>query len=179
MNRLDELENAIKNAEECITNLRNELEDLKKNHESAIPENVEDIPKKYDFDDYTKVSGYWHRAWFVDTESKLIYSDVDKEGVKGNMIFPTKEFAEMYREKAQLIADCLLFKWMYDREYEPKWGWTDVKNWGISYDTDSKRYVVFYYILNDSNQIYFSSEKIAQKCAEWLNYWGGNNETKS
>lgn len=165
---IKELENQLKTLKSNVAELENKIAEIKRNGDKKIPD-VKDIPQIYDFDDYAKVARDLHRGWFVNNEGKLIHTSMDKT-VKSNMIFPTKEFAEIFREKAQLIADCLLFKWYYDRESVPKWGWADIKNWGIVYDTINKKYVVLYGNQYDENQIYFSTQNIAEKCAEWLNY---------
>lgn len=168
---IKELENQLETLKNNVAELENKIAEIKRNEDkkNKIPD-VKDIPQIYDFDEYKKTAECGLRVWFVDNGGELICTDMCKESIKGNMAFPTKKFAEMFREKAQLIADCLSFKWYYDREFVPTWSRADKKNWGVYYDTFCKRYSVFNSSFYDENQVYFSSEEIAQKCAEWLNY---------
>lgn len=85
--------------------------------------------------------------------------------------FKTREYAEMFSDKAQFIADLLHFKYLYDRDYKPNWNdWLEYKYY-ICYDSLMGRYFSSSTSrrINHTETIYFSSEEIAKKCANWLN----------
>lgn len=104
----------------------------------------------------------------------------DKNAAKNHSIFKTEEFAEIFREKTQSIADLLHFKWLYDRDYTPNWKNRYSDKWYIFYDNSSFcEYVVRYtnfLVINET--IYFSSKEIAQKCADWLNSRNTRNKNE-
>lgn len=77
-----------------------------------------------------------------------------------------------YAEKAarmKKFTDMLLaFKWCYDRDYEPNWSAEDDKYF-VAYDFVDGHYYTTYSVAMSYNVVYFSSEDIALKCADWLN----------
>lgn len=88
---------------------------------------------------------------------------------------------EEYVNKAAKIKkfnDMLMaFKWCYDRDYEPDWA-TDYAKYRVvcNFDANPRRYDVVYNYKHKHNEIYFSSEDVAQKCADWLNGIDPNGE---
>jgi len=169
---IKEIEQKIEEQENTLQELKKELEKTKEN-ENKIPDGVKDIPQTYDFDDYERMSEYFYEAWIMNCKCELVRTIMDEESIKeGNMAFPTIKFAEMFRKKAQFIADCLLFKWHYDRNYVPDFSLSNNYEtmYAVAYDPEAKLYQWCTESYIDYNQIYFSSEEIAEKCAEWLNY---------
>ena len=85
--------------------------------------------------------------------------------------FKTRAYAEMFSDKAQFIANLLHFKYLYDRDYKPNWDdWLEYKYF-IYYDNLMHRYCQCGTAHRTCRHetIYFSSEEIAKKCADWLN----------
>lgn len=67
------------------------------------------------------------------------------------------------------FTDILLaFKWCYDRDYVPDWSVDDVRHC-VSYDSFCGQYDISCCVNWSCSMVYFSSEGIAQKCADWLN----------
>jgi hypothetical protein len=89
--------------------------------------------------------------------------------------FKTREYAEMFSEKAQFIANLLHFKYLYDRDYKPNWDNGLEYKYFIYYDNSMRKYFqcATAYRTCRHETIYFSSEEIANKCADWLNKLGG------
>lgn len=88
---------------------------------------------------------------------------------------------EKYANKAAKIKkfnDMLMaFKWCYDRDYEPDWTTRYAKYRVVyNFDANPKHYYVVLDYKHKHNEIYFSSEDIAQKCADWLNDIDPNGE---
>lgn len=116
-----------------------------------------------------------------DTESGLTQYWVDSDG---NVRSGTTEYRPddynpycnynngTYAEKAarmKKFTDMLLaFKWCYDRDYEPDWSVDDVRHC-VSYDSFCGHYDISCCVNWSCSMVYFSSEGIAQKCADWLN----------
>ena len=91
--------------------------------------------------------------------------------------YMTKEYANKAAQMKKFNDMLMAFKWCYDRDYEPDWT-TDCDKYRVIYnfDTFSKRYCVNTACIYGHNEIHFSSEDIAQKCADWLNNIDPNGE---
>ena len=157
-----------------------ELESLKaelksKGTEREMPDDVRDIPLIMSADEYSKEKD-WRVIWIADSLLNVVKRHIDEDTINSwddirisrHIAFPTEEYAKMYREKCQYIADMLHFKWMYDRDYVPVWA--GKRNFCIAYDVRDVQYTVNTSSCFDNNSIYFSTQAIAEKCAEWLNY---------
>ena len=103
-------------------------------------------------------------------------------GFKSNEYNPyrhymTKEYANKAAQMKKFNDMLMAFKWCYDRDYEPDFsGDYDNRAYYVYYDSIDKRYDWGFDIINNSSRVYFSSEEIAQKCAEWLNNIDPNGE---
>ena len=82
--------------------------------------------------------------------------------------YPSQEFAER-AQKLKVFNDMLLaFKWCYDRDFEPDWNDDGTAKYTVVWD----KYEGFHRVCSQSttaNQVYFSSDEAAVKCAAWLN----------
>ena len=82
--------------------------------------------------------------------------------------YPNKEYA-FQAQKLKKFNDMLLaFKWCYDRDFEPDWDDDGTTKYTVVWD----KYEGFHRVCSQSttaNQVYFSSDEAAVKCAEWLN----------
>ena len=81
----------------------------------------------------------------------------------------TRELAEQAKKLKDFNDKLLAFKYCYDLEYKPDWGDFDEDKYYVYYSNRAQRYDVDSTSIWDIHNIYFSSEKVAQKCADWLN----------
>lgn len=99
------------------------------------------------------------------------YKAADEIGNKNHLFYPNRDYVVLLQRLMQESANLLWFKWNYDKYYIPNWE-----------DISPKWYVVMEYTLDtsvftvrstisdrQSSAVYFSTEAIARKCAEWLN----------
>lgn len=91
--------------------------------------------------------------------------------------YMTEEYANKAARMKKFNDMLMAFKWCYDRDYEPDWT-TDCNKYRVIYNSDTipKRYCVNTACIYRHNEIHFSSEDIAQKCADWLNDIDPNGE---
>lgn len=91
--------------------------------------------------------------------------------------FHAKEYADELAKNCKIIAMMLHCKWYLDREYEPDWENEAEKKWFVCCKYRSENFVTDYEFLITKGHVYFSSEKTAQKCAEWMNeHWVVDSE---
>lgn len=91
--------------------------------------------------------------------------------------FHTKEYAQEFADKCKLLAMMFHCKWYLDREYEPDWSKEATQKWFVCFNHHSGEFVPDYEFSVIRGQVYFSSEKTAQKCAEWMNeHWVVDSE---
>lgn len=114
--------------------------------------------------------------------NELGYIDKNNSTFNLNEYNPYRHYMTMkYADKAAKIKkfnDMLMaFKYCYDRDYEPDWT-TNYAKYRVVYNSDAnpKCYCVVCNHTYRNNAIYFSSENIAQKCADWLNDIDPNGE---
>lgn len=173
--RIAELE--AKNAEQS-----KELESLKaglksKGTEREMPDDVRDIPLTISADDYNKKED-WRVIWIADSLLNVMKRHIDEDAINAwddirisqHIAFPTEEYAKMYREKCQLIANMLHFKWLYDREYVPNWNDENECKYFVGLNHSVGFFDTTYTFFFDYGAVFFSSMEKAKKCAEWLNY---------
>ena len=82
--------------------------------------------------------------------------------------FPSEAYAKKLRKMNKLNGMMLAFKWCYDIDYEPDWDDDDTTKYTVVWD----KYEGFHRVCSQStaaSQVYFSSDEVAVKCAEWLN----------
>lgn len=83
--------------------------------------------------------------------------------------YPTEEYALM-AQKMKIFNDKLLaFKWCYDRDYVPNWRDVSETKYIVNFDNTDRLYAVDEHTTWSLPAVWFSSEEIAQKCADWLN----------
>lgn len=96
------------------------------------------------------------------------YIDDDDSNVFSFENFPTEEYAKKLQKLNKFNGMMLAFKWCYDRDYELDWNTLEEKYY-VYYSNRYHKYDVDSVTTYDSHNIYFSTEEIAQKCADWLN----------
>lgn len=139
------------------------------------PDDVRNIPTELSEKYFLTKADGGTRVYVVEVEGKTqkfvstFYSRALSDYLAARRCFATEKYAEMFRKKTQFIADCLHFKYLYDREYvyEPK---LNKKIWRVCYDYDLNAYSATWDSdREDTMTVYFSCENLARKCAEWLN----------
>lgn len=142
--------------------------------QEKLKEAEDEVPDTLDFSD--------HSGWYIGPVGEVIkdtfnpnISDTDRLMIKNHLAFKSEECARMFSEKTRLIADLLHFKYLYDKGYEPDWNNNRVTKWTVwipynDYTNPKRRFKpVSTYEMYDPEKVYFSTEEIAQKCADWLN----------
>lgn len=103
------------------------------------------------------------------TIDDYVYDVADSEE-ESHRVFKTREMAEMYRDKTQVIADMLHFKQLYDADFEPDFSNHKSEKYVLLKDIHDNQYVAAQTgMLYSEESVYFSTAEIAQKCADWLN----------
>lgn len=75
-----------------------------------------------------------------------------------------------FNEKLDMLTKLMKFKFCYDCCYKPNWDNESEFKWFVYlYTPTGKYYVSSYTTWDRPSTVYFSSEEIAQKCADWLN----------
>lgn len=82
--------------------------------------------------------------------------------------FPTEEYAKKLQKLNKFNGMMLAFKYCYDRDYKSDFYDDNTYKYTVVWDMANKFH---HYITTVTwlNQVFFSSEDIAKKCAEWLN----------
>ena len=166
-----ELQAQISAMRESIQAQQKKLDELEKQLENA---KLDDIDKPLEIENSKA-------AYFVTTYGDVYSSDIiagELYQIANNRhrLFKSEKFAEMYREKTQHIADLLHFKWLFDRDYEPDWDDKREKKYTVWYYPDEKKFMIDIPTSEYRAAVYFSTQKLAKKCADWLNRKAGRNE---
>lgn len=75
-----------------------------------------------------------------------------------------------FNEKLDMLTKLMKFKFCYDYCYKPNWANESEFKWFVYFNTSIGKYYVSCATTWDRpSTVYFSSEEIAQKCADWLN----------
>lgn len=151
------LENEITKTQEQLEKGENTMN--KKELENEIPEELTfEVGDRYDY---------------VDSDGGICWdcyhASIDEiDRVSHRRAFLSEEYARIFAEKTQFIADMLHFKYLYDRDYKPDWGNSKKRKWYVC--CNEHRYVCdCSLVYHNTPVVYFSSEEIAERCAEWLN----------
>lgn len=166
-----ELQAQISAMRESIQAQQKKLDELEKQLENA---KLDDIDKPLEIENSKA-------AYFVTTYGDVYSSDIiagELYQIANNRhrLFKSEKYAEMYREKTQFTANLLHFKWLYDREYEPDWDNKNEKKYTVWYCPDEKNFMIDITASEYREAVYFSTGKLAKKCADWLNRKAGRNE---
>lgn len=156
-----------------ISKLRNEIKLLRQNNN-----NIENDTNTNVLADYE--SALRNKGWVVDiSEPDFVYecgsfhnwSDYSDH----YMMYPTEEYAKKAYKMNKFNGMLMAFKWCYDKDYEPDWE-SDIPKYRITYNNILKRYDYALSFELCCNLIYFSSEEVVHKCANWLNSIDPNGE---
>ena len=129
----------IKAVEEQMAKLQKELEDIRNS----------DTTPEWDFS-----------AWNDAPLRKKYEFDIPSD------LFTILQFNDKLDELTKLMK----FKFCYDHSYAPDWSKQDEFKWYVYLDTPTGKYKYDWIVTWDRpTMVYFSSEEIAQKCADWFN----------
>ena len=186
---IKEIETKLKELAETEKSIKAEIDNLqvalveatnKEKVKLQIPDDVRDIPTEFStkrfMENKSTVLGFIVGQDGIVQEIKM--NSVSEKAFEGDFLkglkihrrlFPTRESAESFQSKTQFLADCQYFKDLYDCDYNPDWSDYNWKYY-VVYDPVSSRYGWEVESYVDCGTTYFSTEEIADKCAEWLNY---------
>ena len=128
--------------------------------------------------DYIDAFTVRDRMYYIDSNGDIdfVMYDLPFDATDSNPYghYPTKELAEQAKAMKDFNDKLLAFKYCYDLDYKPNWDdihstdGSDAKFY-VYFDSTDYKYHCRYCHTNNCNTVYFSSEEIAQKCADWLN----------
>lgn len=108
----------------------------------------------------TKVKEWDFSAWDNTPLRKKYEFDIPADS---SSIFP-------FNDKLNKLMKLMKFKFCYDYSYAPDWNNENEHKWCVFFSVKSGKYKVDWVQTWDRLSIvYFSSEEIAQKCADWFN----------
>lgn len=140
------------------------ISEWKENYVQPVPEK-DVVPDVLDFE--PGGTAYYVTS-FGDIEDYMF--DYAGEEETTHRAFKTREMAEMFADKTQVIADMLHFKQLYDAEFEPDFSNVNSEKYILIKDVHDNQFVVAQTgRLYSEESVYFSTVEIAQKCADWLN----------
>ena len=122
-----------------------------------IKDKIDELEKELETIRKEEVSEWDFWKWGKDCHQHLttINYPVSVEGLLNN--------------KIRFLLTLVKFKYCYDLEYKPVWN-ANASNYVIFFDHSKNKFVVSDYTFFDNMlTIYFSSERIAQDCCDWLN----------
>lgn len=83
---------------------------------------------------------------------------------------PLDPFMIPFNDKLDKLTKLMKFKFCYDYSYVPDWYNGAELKWYVYFHGTSKEYKIDWTSIWDRpTTVYFSSEEVAQKCADWLN----------
>lgn len=152
----------IKQAEQLIEQanaLLNEVKASKENEEEDVIAKYKNnycLDKKYYLDSYSVVDHCFSDRSFDETENPYQH-------------YLTEELAEQAKKLKDFNDKLLAFKYCYDLDYKPDWSDCYEDKYYVFYSNKTQKYDVDSVTTWDVHIIYFSTEEVAQKCADWLN----------
>lgn len=118
--------------------------------------------------DYNKGKHYYI-DWDGDTDwVTASETDAFEERCNPYSNYFTEKLAKQAKELKDFNDKLLAFKYCYDLDYKPDWNSHEDKYY-VYYSNRTQKYDVDSTTIWDIHNVYFSSEEVAQKCADWLN----------
>lgn len=126
----------------------------------AVEEQMAKLQKELEDIRNAKVQEWDFSAWDKFPLRKTYELDIPLD------IFISAPFADKFNALKKLMK----FKFCYDYRYMPDWCNESELKWYVYNDTTSGKYEIELTAKRENlSTVYFSSEEIAQKCADWLN----------
>lgn len=155
----------IQRAEQLIEEANVLLNEVKANSS-----NEEDVIAKYK-NDYCK-----DRKYYLNNDSNVDFINMGDNFEKVERLtkspyqhYLTEELAEQAKKLKDFNDKLLAFKYCYDLDYKPDWRDSHEDKYYVYYSNRTQKYDVDSMTIWDIHNVYFSSEEVAQKCADWLN----------
>lgn len=157
-----ELLHKIKQLEKQQAGITAEINDL-----SEMLNNLpcEEIPEQLEFSNDEPI-------WYMNTSGKVIRRQIRcwNDAFANHRVFKSERMARLFAEKTQFIADCMHFKELYDRNYVPDFEDDCQEKYFVYFNHTKHKYIVSSTItIEIKGCIYFSTEKIANRFAEYMN----------
>lgn len=154
--KIKEAERLIAEANKLIAEVKNSKDD-------------ENILADY-IDAFTKLD----RMYYIDSDGDVDYEfhslPFDATDLNPYGRYPTKELAEQAKAMKDFNDKMLAFKYCYDVDFVPDWTDLSLSKYTVYWDASDGAYAVDWgRMMYRENSVYFSTEEIAQKCADWLN----------
>lgn len=152
----------IQKAEQLIAEANALLNEVKANNDK------EDMIAKYK-EDYCKGKKYYigdddSVHWVVSSIRCTFENTSDPY-----KFYLTEELAEQAKNIKDFNDKLLAFKYCYDRDYRPDWADDGSPKYTVVWNVTTNRFDCVWSTLTRCNYVFFSTEEIAQKCADWLN----------
>lgn len=158
MTKKEEIQNEIEKTQKQLAALQEKLKEA----ENEVPEKL-DISNG---DRYDYVYSDGSISWTNYARTSL--ADINR--VRNHRAFLSEEYAREFAEKTQFVADMLHFKWLYDKDYKPDLNDGFKCKYCIYYNSDTKQFESgFNTGYSHTESVYFSTNELARRCAEWLN----------
>lgn len=126
----------------------------------AVEEQMAKLQKELEDIRNTKVQEWNFSAWDKYPLRKRYEFDIPADGIA---IIP-------FKDKLDMLAKLMKFKFCYDYSYVPDWSNENESKWLVFFYAPTREYKVDWVTAWDcQSTVYFSSEEVAQKCADWLN----------
>lgn len=124
--------------------------------------------------DYIDAFTVRDRMYYIDSDGDIdfVMYDLPFDATDSNPYghYPTKKLAEQAKAMKDFNDKLLAFKYCYDEDYEPDWTNPSQSKYSVYWDASDGAYAVDWgRIMYTKTSVYFSTEEIAQKCADWLN----------
>lgn len=126
----------------------------------AVEEQMEKLKKELEDIRSTKVRDWDFSAWDKYSLRKKYEFDIPADSFT---ILP-------FTDKLDMLTKLMKFKFCYDYSYVPDWSNEDEIKYYIYFNVAAGKYITDWTVTwNRPSTVHFSSEEIAQKCADWLN----------
>lgn len=126
----------------------------------AVEEQMAKLQKELEDIRNTKAQEWDFSAWGKFPLRKTYELDIPLD------IFISAPFADKFNALKKLMR----FKFCYDYKYMPDWCNESELKWYVYSHTPTGKYKIERTVAHENpSTVYFSSEEIAQKCADWLN----------
>lgn len=126
----------------------------------AVEEQMAKLQKELEDIRNTKVQEWDFSAWDKSPLRKKYEFDIPVDPIS----------IISFDEKLDKLTKQMKFKFCYDCSYTPNWSDESEHKWRVFFSARSGKYRTDWAIHNKYPlEVYFSSEEIAQKCADWFN----------
>ena len=113
-----------------------------------------------------------NRSYYLNIYSDVAMSYISYDALddKRNpyQLYPTADLARLAYAHKRYNDMLLAFKYCYDHDYCPDWGSVDIL-YSVGFNLKKNKYEALTLLNYTPVSVIFSTNEIAQKCADWLN----------